>query len=313
MPSKQIVVVSKPNADVTLYRNALSLFNNKKIYYSAFEALQWLEENPGSVIIIEAELDDMTGLELAEAIKDIDAERNHFSYTLLLEKTGSKAVQIELAIHVDGWCPVKDEIMIQRMTLAGARISEQINGLSARNSLLQSQCDALQYGQLLDPLTGLGNKQYAEQILKDSIRQVESRGGAVCFLMLSINNYQELFDKHDKRIAYELVVAVSKRIRRLVRPMDIVTYFEEGKFAVILLQPTLEQCTAECYQRIYDGVRLKSFQTALGFLTPDIAMSICASEAETGPPNMETLIDTAKHNLNQANISNQVVVSHLSV
>ena len=272
-----------------------------------------MEENPGSVIIIEAELDDMTGLELAEAIKDIDAERNHFSYTLLLEKTGSKAVQIELAIHVDGWCPVKDEIMIQRMTLAGARISEQINGLSARNSLLQSQCDALQYGQLLDPLTGLGNKQYAEQILKDSIRQVESRGGAVCFLMLSINNYQELFDKHDKRIAYELVVAVSKRIRRLVRPMDIVTYFEEGKFAVILLQPTLEQCTAECYQRIYDGVRLKSFQTALGFLTPDIAMSICASEAETGPPNMETLIDTAKHNLNQANISNQVVVSHLSV
>ena len=131
--------------------------------------------------------------------------------------------------------------------------------------------------------------------------------------MLAINNYQELLDKYDQRIANELVVAVSERIRHLVRPMDIVTYFEEGRFALVLLQPTIEHCTAECYKRIYDGVRLKSFKTALGFLTPDIAMSICASEAETGPPNMNTLIDTAQRNLNQANISNEVVVSHLSV
>jgi hypothetical protein len=41
-------------------------------------------------------------------------------------------------------------------------------------------------------------------------------------------------------------------------------------------------------------------------------MSKRASEAET-TPNMETLIDTAKHNLNQPDISNQLVVSHLSV
>lgn len=313
MLSKQIVVVSKPNADITLYSGALAAFKHKKICYSAVEALQLLEENPGFVVIIEAELEDMTGVELAEAIKDIDSDRNHFSYTLLLDKTCREDVRLGFAQCVDGWCPAKDEVMIRQMTLAGARISEKINALSTQTSQLQNRCDILQHGQLLDPVTGLGNKQYAEQKLNDSIRQIASRGGAVCLLMLAINNYQELSVKYEERIANELVIAVSDKLRHLVRPMDTVAYFGEGLFALVLLQPTIEQCTAACYQRIYDGVRLKSFQTTLGFLTPDIAMSICASEAETGPPNMGTLIDTAKRNLAQANISNQVVVSHLSV
>ena len=255
----------------------------------------------------------MRGVELAEAIRDIDSERDHFTYTVLLDAECTEEIQLGLATHVDAWCPAKDEIMIRQMALAGARLSKKINELSRQNTTLQNQCDVLQLGQLLDPLTGLGNRKYAEQILKDSIRQIESRGGAVCVLMIAVNNYQDLLDKHDQRIANELIVAVSERIQHLVRPMDIVTYFDEGQFALILIQPTIEDCTAECYKRIYDGVRLKNFKTALGFLNADIAMGICASEAETGPPNMNTLIETAKSNLNQANISDEVVVSHLSI
>lgn len=313
MFSQQILVVSRPNADVTLYSNALKFFKHKKICYSAVEALQLLEEKPAFVAIIDAELDDMRGVELAEAIRDIDSERSHFTYTVLLESTCSEEIQLGLATHIDAWCPTNDEIMIRQIALAGARLSKQINEISNQNNVLKGQCDVLQRGQLLDPLTGLGNRKYAEQILRDSIRQIESRGGAVCFLMIAINNYQELVDKHDQRIANELVVAVSERIQHLVRPRDIVTYFDEGQFALVLLQPTIEHCTADCYQRIYDGVRLKSFKTALGFQTAEIAMSICASEAETGPPNMNTLIETAKSNLNQAHISNKVIVTHLSV
>jgi diguanylate cyclase (GGDEF)-like protein len=313
MFSQQIVVVSKKNADVTLYSKALKYFKHKKICYSAVEALQLLEENPAFVVIVDAELDDMRGVELAEAIRDIDSERSHFTYTVLLEGTCSEEIQLGLATHVDAWCPAGDKIMIRQITLAGARLSKQINEISAQNDMLKSQCDVLQRGQLLDPLTGLGNRKYAEQILKDSIRQIESRGGAVCFLMIAIDNYQELLNKRDQRIADQLVIAVSERIQQLVRPMDIVTYFDEGQFALVLLQPTIENCSAECYQRIYDGVRLKSFKTALGFQTAKIAMSICASEAQTGPPQMNTLIDTAMSNLNQASISDEIIVSHLYV
>ena len=60
--------------------------------------------------------------------------------------------------------------------------------------------------------------------------------------------------------------AVSDRLGHLVRPLDVVTYFDTGIFALILNQPTIEHCTAACYQRIYDGLRLRSFSTRAGFL-----------------------------------------------
>ena len=132
MFSQQIVVVSKKNADVTLYSNALKYFKHKKICYSAVEALQLLEENPAFVVIVYAELDDMRGVELAEAIRDIDSERSHFTYTVLLEGTCSEETQLGLTTHVDAWCPAGDEIMIRQITLAGARLSKQINEIQGK-------------------------------------------------------------------------------------------------------------------------------------------------------------------------------------
>ena len=31
------------------------------------------------------------------------------------------------------------------------------------------------------------------------------------------------------------------------------------------MQPSIEQCTVECYTRIFDGMRLKSYTTTVGF------------------------------------------------
>jgi len=164
----------------------------------------------------------------------------------------------------------------------------------------------------LDPLTGLGNRRYAEQILQDSIRQIESRGGAVCFLLISVHNLEETIEKFDKNIADQLVISISEKIQHLIRPMDIVTYYGPGQFALVLLQPTIEHCTAECYQRIFDGVRLKSYKTPAGFLPANIAMSLCASHAENGPPNPQVLIESAMKNSEAAFQSDAIYVHHLT-
>ena len=198
------------------------------------------------------------------------------------------------------------------MVAIGCRLSNQINSLQDLNKELNTSNQILQKGQLLDPLTGLGNRRYAEQILSDSIRQIESRGGAVCFLLISVHNHQETIDSYDENIANELIVSISEKIQHLIRPMDIVTYYGPREFALVLLQPSIEHCKADCYKRIFDGVRLKSYQTAVEFLPANIAISLRASHAENGPPNPQILIESAQRNSEAAFQSDAIYVHHLT-
>jgi len=308
-----IVVVKGANSILDFFDHELIKFSNNRVCYGAVNALQILEDAPACVVITEVNVGDMTGIELAEAIRDIDSDRDHYTYIILMGAINPRTVESDLFHdNVDVVTGTKRVDVLAHLIIAGCRVSEKINTLSLSQSALQKLCNDLRKGQLLDPLTGLGNQSFAEQTLRNTIRQIESRGGAVCFLMISIQNYEAVKESYDTTIAGELVVAVSERIQSLVRPLDVVTYYSPGQFALILIQPSIEQCTAECYMRIYEGVKLKTYTTSVGFQPIEIAMSICAGTADTGPPNEEVMINTAIKNLEASHRDDNIVVEHIS-
>ena len=308
-----IVVVKGGDSILDFFDRELIKFTNNRVCYGAVNALQILEDAPASVVITEVDLGDMTGLELAEAIRDIDADRDHYTYIILMGAINPRTVESD-AFHenIDVITGTKRVDVLEHLIIAGCRVSKKINDLELSQAGLQNLCNELRKGQLLDPLTGLGNQRFAEQSLHDSIRQIESRGGAVCFLMISIENYEYVKETFDTTIAGELVLAVSDRIQALVRPLDVVTYYSPGQFALVLIQPSIEQCTAECYMRIYEGVKLKTYTTSAGFQPIELAMSICAGTAETGPPNQDVMIRTAIDNLEVSHRDDNLIVEHIS-
>ena len=316
MLKQPVAIILNRESDEHLFADALTDCSAKQVYKGAVKALQGLEENPAHVIIIQSPLDDMSDIEIAEAIQEINADRQHFSYLIIVGKHPNAAVLNGLEACVDAFIPVDDQPeqlrMLAQQIKAGARAASTINNLTTETRDLQTRCTVLEQNQLIDPLTGLGNRRLAEQTLSDSVRQIESRGGAVCFLMVSVENYPDVIAQYDQKMADQLIIAVSKKIQQLVRPMDIVTYFEPGRFALVLIQPSIEQCTAQSYQRIYDGVNLKSYNTPVGYLPANIGMSICASEAHSGPPNVQVIIHTAQQNLDNAFESDKILVKHLT-
>jgi diguanylate cyclase (GGDEF)-like protein len=308
-----IVVVKGGNSILDFFDHELIKFPNNRVCYGAVNALQILEDAPASVVITEVNVGDMTGIELAEAIRDIDADLDHYTYIILMGAINPRTVESDLFHeNVDVITGTKRVDVLSHLIIAGCRVSKKINDLALSQSALQNLCNELRKGQLLDPLTGLGNQSFAEQTLHDSIRQIESRGGAVCFLMISIQNYEAVKETYDTTIAGELVVAVSERIQALVRPLDVVTYYSPGQFALVLIQPSIEQCTAECYMRIYEGVKLKTYTTSAGYQPVELAMSICAGTADTGPPNEDVMIKTAINNLEDSHRDDNLVVEHIS-
>jgi len=316
MLKQPVAIILNRESDEHLFADALTDCSAKQVYKGAVKALQGLLENPAHVIIIQSPLDDMSDIEIAEAIQEINADRQHFSYLIIVGKHPNAAVLNGLEACVDAFIPIDDQPeqlrMLAQQIKAGARAASTINNLTTETRDLQTRCTVLEQNQLIDPLTGLGNRRLAEQTLSDSVRQIESRGGAVCFLMVSVENYPDVIAQYDQKMADQLIIAVSKKIQQLVRPMDIVTYFEPGRFALVLIQPSIEQCSAQSYQRIYDGVNLKSYNTPVGYLPANIGMSICASEAHSGPPNVQVIIRTAQQNLDNAFESDKILVKHLT-
>jgi PleD family two-component response regulator len=306
-----IVVVKGGNSILDFFDHELIKFTNNSVCYSAVNALQVLEDAPANVVIAEFNVDDMNGIELAEAIRDIDEERGHYTYIIMIGTMNRDHVESEaFQANIDMITGTKRPDVMTHLTLAGCRISKQINNLLHSEEALQKLCAELRCGQLLEPLTGLGIRSFAEQTLENFIKQIESRGGAVCIMMIAIKNYENIKESYDTTIAGELVLSVSDRIQNLVPPLDVVTYYSPGQFALILVQPDIENCTAECYRRIYEGVKLKSYSTSVGYLPVEIGMSICASDAESGAPNSNRMISTAVSGLDMSR--DEIVVQNLS-
>jgi len=313
MFDQPIVFVKSGTSNLDFFDDELKEFSNRKIYDGAVDALLKLEPTPANVVICETDTGEMTGIEFAEAIRDIDLDRNHFTYIILIGVLTPEVVESEaFRNNVDVITSTARPDLLKHLIIAGCRISKQMNDLSSSRMALARLCRQLRKGQLLDPVTSLGNRSFAVQTLQDSIRQVESRGGAVVFLIISIQNYDAVKKDHGAKIADELVVSIADRIQALVRPMDAVTYFAPGQFALILIQPSIDQCTVECYQRLYEGVKLKSYTTAAGFQSIELAMSICAGTANTGPPNEEIIISTAIDKLDESIQNDCIVITHIS-
>jgi len=184
--------------------------------------------------------------------------------------------------------------------------------LLKENRVLGSTNEKLKDAQLVDTVTNLGNRKFALQSLNDTIKQIEARGGAVCYLVIGVENYHEIKSTYDQAICDEFVAAVSEKIKSLVRPLDVVTYLESGRFGIVLLQPSIHHCSAKSYQRIFDGVGLKAYKTRIGFIDAKVGMSFCASEAETGPPKAEIIAQEAENHLAESYSSGKIYEKILS-
>ncbi|MBS02679.1 MAG: hypothetical protein CMQ24_08235 [Gammaproteobacteria bacterium] len=303
-----ILVASADAAAGQVVAEAMRGLGSVSVCVGAVSALQKFEESSTDLNVTHQTMDDMSGIEFAESVREIEADTGNFSYIMVI---GDELEAFDGAVNQ--WLPASEaDVLLPSAARAALRLALDTQELRDKNAALRRLNTELEQGQLQDTITGLGNRRFAMQTLDDTIRQIEARVGAVCFLMIGIMKLDEVSGQYDQTISNELINAVSARIQNLVRPLDVVTYLGPGRFALILNQPSMAQCTAECYERIYDGVRLKSYKTAVGYLEIQVGMSLCASEAETGAPNPGRIVSITERNLDEAHRSGAIAVHHLT-
>jgi diguanylate cyclase (GGDEF)-like protein len=283
-------------------------YTNIRVASHPTQALELLKEEPARLLIADWMMPDMDGLTLAQRIRLMDQETQHFTYILLLTgKESPEALSHAFSHGVDDFIYKSDmhQQLIPRVS-AAARTTNMLNLLMRNNTTLKKNVQVLERCNHTDLLTGLGNKRLALRTLTNAIKQVESRQGAVCCITFSLDNIEEIEQHHKGPIAQEIIKGAAQRLQSLVRPMDVVTRLSKNQFTIITMQSSIDDCSTTAFKRIYDGIAKKPYPTPAGYLTLNISGSLISAERLGNMPTAQQLLNSSVSNLEYAREKNGI-------
>jgi diguanylate cyclase (GGDEF)-like protein/PAS domain S-box-containing protein len=159
-------------------------------------------------------------------------------FALLLEHTfsgESTGVDAEVRLRrADGsWIPVLVRGTVLRDADGQAmRFAGSVQDLTERRRY-EADIHQLAY---FDPLTDLPNRRLLLDRLQQSLHIRERTGQMTAVLMLDVDRFKRLNDTHGHAAGDQLLRAISKRLRDLVRPYDTVSRLGGDEFVVLLEQ-----------------------------------------------------------------------------
>src|SRR5207237_5706229 len=85
-----------------------------------------------------------------------------------------------------------------------------------------------------DPLTGMMNHGRMAEALSEAISAAEREGKFCGFVIAAINNLDVVNDSYGYEVADEVIIAVGRRLRQVVRAGDAIARYSGSKFGIIL-------------------------------------------------------------------------------
>lgn len=243
---------------------------------SAAEALELIKSRPIDILLADWLMPEMDGLELTKHIRDLDEATGQYTYVILLTaKDGVEALSEAFDAGVDEFInkSLMREQLIPRI-FAATRLVTRQNKLLSQNRTLAAAKHELESLNTLDPLTKVGNEKYANMRIADTLRFVESRGGALCYLHFNIIDLPQLRKEYRPMIIDQVIISFAKRMLQLLRPLDALTRLSESEFGVIQHQSSIDICDGKIFKRILDGLAIKPYETDAGYISVRVSASL---------------------------------------
>src|SRR6195256_4327966 len=105
----------------------------------------------------------------------------------------------------------------------------------------QGHSDILRNLAMIDPLTGLYNRRFAEQRLAAEVARSERRGHPLTVLTLDLNNFKEINDTYGHPAGDQVLQEFASRLNKVIRGSDLAVRLGGDEFLVVLPECTLEQ------------------------------------------------------------------------
>ncbi len=196
--------------------------------------LERMESERNVVLVSDWMMPGMTGLELCVRIRELHAEDDSVRpYVILLtgrSEPASSAEALERGADDHVAKPVARRELIARVEVGIRMVSLQRN-LQAANARLRVQATT-------DPLTGLANRRWGEDVLQTELDRVGRGSPVLSLLMIDLDRFKQINDSHGHPAGDEVLRESARRLQRSCRRYD--TLIRWGGEEFLLICPGLE-------------------------------------------------------------------------
>ena len=105
----------------------------------------------------------------------------------------------------------------------------------------QGHSDILRNLALIDPLTGLYNRRFAQQRLAAEVSRSERKGHSLTVITLDLNDFKQINDTHGHAAGDHVLQKFALRLNKVIRGSDLAVRLGGDEFLVLLPECTLEQ------------------------------------------------------------------------
>ena len=296
-PHLSIVVVDDAKFSSVMIGRVLARAGYEDVRFanSAGAALELIEQRPTNVLLADWLMPEMDGLELTAQVRQQDEMSGHYTYIILLTGRDGQEVLSKAFDHgVDdfiGKSAMNDQLVPR--VYAADRLCGSLQRLTRENRLLTENLASLEERNLIDPITGVGNGRYLHQRLGDRLRQIESRGGALCYLAIGLPELISHRECYGEQFLHELLRGVARRLQQWVRPLDVIARLDNCHFGVLTLTDDPQGCSPSSFKRLHEGLNLKAFKTSEGFISMKAGIGMVSLDANALPIEPKWVIERA--------------------
>ena len=107
-----------------------------------------------------------------------------------------------------------------------------------RLEIAQNQAASAQWREvaLVDPLTGLSNRRYAEKRLKEEILRSQRQGYPLCLVVFDLNEFKQINDRFGHAAGDDVLKAFAETLRKVARETDVAARLGGDEFALLLTE-----------------------------------------------------------------------------
>ncbi len=245
------------------------------------EAWDAIQEEDVQIAILDWIMPKVNGVELCKKIREKDW--NRYIYIIMLTiKTQQTDIRKGFAAGVDDYITKPfDTHELKARLKTGKRI------IGLQNQLLDSQ-NKLHEIAIHDMLTKLLNRYEILNVLQDEFHRSLREDKFLSTVMLDIDFFKNINDKHGHDVGDEVLIEVSSRLKKTLRRYDKVGRYGGDEFLVVLPNCDMRNAT-----RISERLRRAVCGEKIGTEGGDLSVSIsvgCASTEKNPIPNIENLV-----------------------
>lgn len=175
----------------------------------------------------------------------------------------------------------------QRMIEHNDEISGKLAESSHEIEVLRREIEDVRRENLVDPLTGVGNRKLFDVRLRECMRNALEDGGELCLVMADIDHFKKFNDSYGHQLGDLVLRLVAKALTDGIKGRDIAARYGGEEFAILLPKTKLsdavkvaDQLRAMIASR---RVRKRGDERDLGTIT----LSMGASRFRPGEPGTE--------------------------